>query len=87
MIKQDDARSKIEEHFIVLEAAVDVGDFEWMQTGMARLSKYYSFFTEEEISKFEEYELIIETGSLSEEYDNYYEPTEYDEWQDYDSDC
>lgn len=88
----DAVRNKIEEHFIMLESAIEVADFEWMQTGIARLSRYYSSLTEEELNKFQEYELIIETGSVSSVFadiddDNYYEPTEYDEWQDYDPDC
>ena len=85
-----DERTKIEEHFITLGASQEIGDLQQMQTALARLSRYYSSLSEEEVSKFVEFELMVETGNLTvDDYDDddYYEPSWADEWYDFDPDC
>ena len=84
-----DERVKIEEHFINLSVSHEFGDLHQMQTALARLSRYYSSLTEEEISKFLEYELMVETGNLNvdDDLEDLDEPSWAQEWYDYDPDC
>ena len=84
-----DERTKIEEHLINLEVAQEFGDLHQMQTALARLSRYYSSLTEEEVNKFLEFELMVETGNLNiDENEDYYEdPSWEQEWYDFDPDC
>lgn len=83
---------KVGPYFDILEAAMAEGNIELAETMLARISSYFHLLDDEHKDYYHGCQYAIEEnlvhtfadGYVEDEYD---EPTEYDEWQSFDSDC
>lgn len=83
---------KVAPYFDILEAAMAEGNIELAETMLARISSYFHLLDDEHKDYYQGCQYAIEEdlvhtfadGYSEDEYD---EPTEYDEWQSFDSDC
>lgn len=73
--------------FEQLELALEMEDYSKASTIFAKLSVYLGTFTDELLECYEYAEYLLQ--NYEEEDDSYYynEPSEYDEWLDFDADC
>ena len=89
MSARDQIMLKINNYFDNIDAALDIKDYSTAQIYMAKLSKYFHIF-DDELSDYYNYlvDALDGVGSPVELIeDDYYEPTELDEWHDFDQDC
>jgi len=83
---------KVGPYFDILEAAMAEENIELAETMLARISSYFHLLDDEHKDYYHGCQYAIEEnlvhtfadGYVENEYD---EPTEYDEWQSFDSDC
>jgi hypothetical protein len=76
---------KIQGYFDILEAALEVEDVEKAEIFIGKLSKYFHLF-DDELTDYYQYAQDVVDSYWAE--DSYYEePTELDEWLDFDPDC
>jgi len=83
---------KVGPYFDILEAAMAEENIELAETMLARISKFFHLLDDEHKDYYQGCQYAIEEdlvhtfadGYSEDEYD---EPTEYDEWQSFDSDC
>jgi adenosine deaminase len=83
---------KVGPYFDILEAAMAEENIELAETMLARISSYFHLLDDEHKDYYHGCQYAIEEnlvhtfadGYVEDEYD---EPTEYDEWQSFDSDC
>jgi hypothetical protein len=75
---------KVQGYFDALENALQVGDVERAEIFIGKLSKYFHLFDDELTDYYQYAQDVID--SYWEE-DSYYEPSELDEWLDFDPDC
>ena len=83
---------KVGPYFDILEAAMAEENIELAETMLARISSYFHLLDDEHKDYYHGCQYAIEenlvhtfaNGYVEDEYD---EPTEYDEWQSFDSDC
>ena len=83
---------KVGPYFDILEAAMAEGNIELAETMLARISSYFHLLDDEHKDYYHGCQYAIEENlvhTFSDGYseDEYDEPTEYDEWQSFDSDC
>ena len=83
---------KVGPYFDILEAAMAEGNIELAETMLARISSYFHLLDDEHRDYYHGCQYAIEEDlvhTFSDGYseDEYDEPTEYDEWQSFDSDC
>lgn len=82
---------KVGPYFDILEVAMAEGNVELAETMLARISSYFHLLDDEHKDYYQGCQYAIEEDlvhTFAEGYDEEeYEPTEYDEWQSYDSDC
>ena len=76
--------SKVQGYFDALENALELGDVERAEIFIGKLSKYFHLFDDELTDYYQYAQDVID--SYWEE-DSYYEPTELEEWLDFDPDC
>lgn len=76
--------SKVQGYFDALENALQVGDVQRAEIFIGKLSKYFHLFDDELTDYYQYAQDVID--SYWEE-DSYYEPTELEEWLDFDPDC
>ena len=76
--------SKVQGYFDALENALELGDVERAEIFIGKLSKYFHLFDDELTDYYQYAQDVID--SYWEE-DSYYEPSELDEWLDFDPDC
>tara|TARA_B110000503_G_C7004504_1_gene352963 strand:+ start:532 stop:810 length:279 start_codon:yes stop_codon:yes gene_type:complete len=83
---------KVNDYFDKVEEALKIKDYSSSQLYVAKLSKYFHIF-DDELSDYYQYlvdtldVLGYEIEILEEEPEKYYEPSELDEWHDFDPDC
>lgn len=77
--------NKIEEYLDRLDSALSNEDYNRSDIILHRLSSYVEFMNDEQEEYYNEAQGIVE-GNLYDDED-YYEPSEIDEWHDYDPDC
>lgn len=75
---------KIQGYFDILELALETGDVERAEIFIGKLSKYFHLF-DDELKDY--YQYAQDTLDSYWESDEYYEPSELDEWLDFDPDC
>jgi len=75
---------KVQGYFDALENALQVGDVERAEIFIGKLSKYFHLFDDELTDYYQYAQDVID--SYWEE-DSYYEPSELEEWLDFDPDC
>ena len=75
--------------FDILEGAMAEANVELAETMLARISLYFHLLDDEHIDYYQGCQYAIETDMVHcfAKKDDYDEPTEYDEWQSFDSDC
>ena len=83
---------KVGPYFDILEAAMAEENIELAETMLARISSYFHLLDDEHKDYYHGCQYAIEenlvhTFSNGYSEDEYDEPTEYDEWQSFDSDC
>jgi len=83
---------KVGPYFDILEAAMAEGNIELAETMLARISSYFHLLDDEHKDYYHGCQYAIEENlvhTFADGYseDEYDEPTEYDEWQSFDSDC
>jgi len=76
--------SKVQGYFDALENALELGDVERAEIFIGKLSKYFHLFDDELTDYYQYAQDVID--SYWEE-DPYYEPSELEEWLDFDPDC
>jgi len=76
--------SKVQGYFDALENALELGDVERAEIFIGKLSKYFHLFDDELTDYYQYAQDVID--SYWEE-DSYYEPSELEEWLDFDPDC
>lgn len=76
-------QQKVEEYFESLDLAIGLEDFEKAEIFVSRLSDYTYMFDQDQQDYYEWAVKYVDQVSD----DNYYEPTEQDEWYDFDPDC
>ena len=84
-LKNERLLIKIKELFDILEQDLDIGDYMHADVIVARLSKYFHLFDDEHSDYYQYAQGVIEEMLGMPE--DYYEPTELDEWLDFDPDC
>jgi hypothetical protein len=77
--------SKVQGYFDALENALQVGDVERAEIFIGKLSKYFHLFDDELTDYYQYAQDVID--SYWEEGSIYDEPTELEEWLDFDPDC
>lgn len=75
---------KVQGYFDALENALQVGDVERAEIFIGKLSKYFHLF-DDELTDYYQYAQDVIDSYWEEE--SYYEPSELDEWLDFDPDC
>ena len=83
---------KVGPYFDILEAAMAEQNIELAETMLARISNFFHLLDDEHKDYYHGCQYAIEEGlmyTFADGYDEneYDEPTEYDEWHDYDPDC
>lgn len=76
---------KIQGYFDILEAALEVEDVEKAEIFIGKLSKYFHLFDDELTDYYQYAQDVVDSYWVEESY--YEEPTELDEWLDFDPDC
>lgn len=74
---------KIQGYFDILEAALEAGDMEKAEIFIGKLSKYFHLF-DDELKDYYQYAQDVADSFWEEDY---YEPSEIEEWLDFDPDC
>lgn len=74
-----DKYQKIQEYFEALESAAEEGNIDKVDLFLAKLSPYYHMFDDDQEDLYQ----VLSAAADDEPY----EPTEADEWYDYDPDC
>ena len=82
-IKNERLAPKIAELFDILESDMEIGDYMHADVILARLSKYFHLFDDEHTDYYQYVQGVIEEMI----YDDIQEPSELDEWHDFDADC
>jgi len=75
---------KVQGYFDALENALETGDVERAEIFIGKLSKYFHLF-DDELTDYYQYAQDVIDSYWAE--DSYYEPSELDEWLDFDPDC
>jgi len=79
---------KVGPYFDILEVAMAEQNIDLAKTMLERISLYFHLLDDEHIDYYQGCQYAIEENMVhcfaEEDYD---EPTEYDEWQSFDSDC
>jgi len=80
---------KVGPYFDILEVAMAEQNIELAETMLARISTYFHLLDDEHIDYYHGCRSAIEENTVHHfaKEDDYDEPTEYDEWQSFDSDC
>lgn len=80
---------KVGPYFDILEVAMAEQNVELAETMLARISPYFHLLDDEHIDYYHGCQYAIEENMVHHfaKEDDYDEPTEYDEWQSFDSDC
>lgn len=82
---------KVGPYFDILEAAMAEENLALAETMLARISTYFHLLDDEHIDYYQGCKYAIQENlvhTFTEKYEEeYYEPTEYDEWSSFDSDC
>jgi len=80
---------KVGPYFDILEVAMAEQNIELAETMLARISAYFHLLDDEHIDYYQGCQHAIEENMVHcfAKEDDYDEPTEYDEWQSFDSDC
>lgn len=76
---------KVEEYFETLESHMAMNNRSSVETTLARLSPFIYMFTQEQEDFYEAAVSYLENDPFAD--DDFYEPTEMDEWRDFDPDC
>jgi len=77
---------KVGPYFDILEAAMAEENIELAETMLARISNFFHLLDDEHKDYYQGCKYAIEEDLVN-TFAEGYEPTEYDEWQSYDSDC
>lgn len=77
---------KINEFFDQLEAAMQHEKYERADIVLAQLSKYFHLF-DDELTDYYQYAQSVTDIMLGRAEEHFYEPSETDEWMDFDPDC
>lgn len=75
--------SEIDALFDILEVAMAEKDWERAELMLAKISNNYNSLNEFQMDYYNHCQAAIEIDAV----EDYYEPTEFDEWQSYDPDC
>lgn len=74
---------KVEEYFDLLQYALDCEDYSLAEVYVSRLSAFSHMFNQDQEDFYEWSERFLEAAGKEE----FYEPSEADEWYSYDPDC
>lgn len=82
---KEEINVKIQGYFDQLENALQVEDLEKAEIFIGKLSKYFHLFDDELTDYYQYAQDVIDSSYYAEDY--YQEPTELEEWLDFDPDC
>lgn len=77
---------KVEEYFNLLRHAFEHNNYSLAETYLCRLSELTHMFTADQQDFYELIEKFLDEAD-DDYYEHYHEPTEQDEWFDFDPDC